>query len=79
MQTSRNSIQNSNNNFEFLKNNFMQGTKSSLGRQQSKPKHQNRVNSRGSIHEETKRNQVLPSGQYKTNLSGINKCVIKPG
>lgn len=33
-----------------------------------------RVNStRGSIHEETKRNTIMNSGYYKTNLSGINK------
>jgi hypothetical protein len=85
MQTSRNSISNANNNFEFLKNNYMTSTKSSMGKSGSQMKLQtksSRINStRGSIHDETKRNPILPSGQYKTNLSGINKTstVVRTG
>lgn len=63
MQTSRNSISNANINFEYLKNNFMKRQTS-----RSRP-----GSNRGSIQEENKRNAVMTSGQYKTNLSGINK------
>jgi hypothetical protein len=70
MLSSRQSIAKANNNFEHLKNNFMQSTKSSVNKKGLKL---SRVSSaRGTINEETKRN-LASAGMYKTNFSGVNR------
>lgn len=73
MLSSRRSISNANNNFEYLKNNIIQPSSIKPITIKTNLK-TSRISSttRGSVLEENNRNHAA-SGNYKTNFSGVNK------